>query len=119
MSISAKSKAPEEAAKIINFMVNDPVGVKILGIERGVPASAAARAALVPELDALGKIQIDFIAQVSKTAVPLPPPPPKGAGEIDTLIRRVADSVAFGKASVQEGAQQFHSEAIRILARSA
>ncbi len=119
MSISARSKAPEEAAKIINFMVNDPVGVKILGIERGVPASAAARAVLAPELDALGKMQIDYIAQVTKTAVPLPPPPPKGAGEIDTLIRRVGDAVAFGKLSVQEGAQQFHGESIRILARAA
>jgi len=119
MSISSKSKSPEEAAKVINYMVSVSEGVKILGIERGVPCSAAARATLAPDLDALGKMQIDFIAALSKTAVPLPPPPPKGAGEVDNLIRRVADAVAFGKLSIKDGAQQFHSESIRILARSA
>ena len=119
MSISSKCKAPEEAAKIINFMVNAPEGVKILGIERGVPCSSAARATLLPDLDALGKMQIDYVASVGKTAVPLPPPPPKGAGEIENLLRRVADAVAFGKTSITDGAHQFHSESIRVLARSA
>lgn len=119
ISISARSKAPEEAAKIIKFMVTDPEGVKILGIERGVPASPAARAVLTPGLDALGKMQIDYVALIGATAIPLPPPPPKGAGEVENLLRRVADAVAFGKSSVQEGAEQFHGEAIRILARAA
>lgn len=119
MSISSKSKSPEEAAKIISFMVQAPEGVKILGIERGVPCSTAARATLLPDLDALGKIQIDYVASVGKTAIPLPPPPPKGAGEIENLLRRVADSVAFGKTSIADGAAQFHAETIRVLARSA
>jgi multiple sugar transport system substrate-binding protein len=100
-------------------MVTDPEGVKILGIERGVPASPAARAVLAPELDALGKMQVDYVALVGATAVPLPPPPPKGAGEVENLLRRIGDAVAFGKMSVQEGATQFHGEAIRILARAA
>jgi multiple sugar transport system substrate-binding protein len=119
MSISSKSKSPEEAAKIISFMVQAPEGVKILGIERGVPCSTAARATLLPDLDALGQIQIDYVASVGKTAIPLPPPPPKGAGEIENLLRRVADSVAFGKTSIADGAAQFHAETIRVLARSA
>ena len=119
MSISSKSKAPEEAAKLIKFMVEVPEGVKILGIERGVPCSAAARATLAPDMDALGKMQIDFVASVGKAAVPLPPPPPKGAGEIENLLKRVGDAVAFGKTSIADGAAQFHGEAIRTLARSA
>jgi len=119
MSISSKSKSPEEAAKIINFMVAVPEGVKILGIERGVPCSTAARATLTPDLDALGKMQIEYVASVGKTAVPLPPPPPKGAGEVENLLRRVGDAVAFGKTSIVDGAQQFHGETIRILARAA
>ena len=118
MSVSARCKAPEEAAKVINFMVNDPEGVKILGIERGVPCSAAARAALAPDLDALGKMQLDYVAAVTKVAVPLPPPPPKGAGEVENLLRRVADAVAFGRTSIKDGAQQFHTEVEGILARA-
>lgn len=118
MSVSSRCKAPEEAAKIIQFMVNDPEGVKILGIERGVPCSVAARAVLAPELDALGKMQVDFVAALSKVAVALPPPPPKGAGEVENLLRRVADSVAFGRTSIKDAAQQFHSEVEGILARA-
>ncbi len=117
MSISARSRSQEDAAKVVNFMMNDPEGVKLLGIERGVPGSAAAQAALAPDLDALGKAQVDFVAETTKIAVPIPPPPPKGAGEIEVLLRRVADSVAFGRATVKAGATQFHQEAVAVLAR--
>ena len=118
MSVSSKCKAPEEAAKIIQYMVTDPEGVKILGIERGVPGSVAARAALAPELDALGRLQLDYVAMMSKIAVPLPPPPPKGAGEVENLLRRVGESVAFNKLSVKDGAQQFFTETQAVLARA-
>jgi len=117
LSVSSRSKLQEDAIKIVNFMMNDPEGVKQLGIERGVPGSAASQSVLAADLDDLGKAQISYVAEVSKIAVPIPPPPPKGAGEIEVLLRRVADSVAFGRASVKEGASQFHKEAQAILAR--
>jgi multiple sugar transport system substrate-binding protein len=118
MSVSAKSKAPEDAAKLVSYMVTNPDGVKLLGLERGVPCSPAARALLLPEVDELGKQQIEFVVMVSKAAVQLPPPPPTGAGEIENLLRRIADSVAFGKTSVKDGASQFHSETTSILKRA-
>ena len=118
MSVSAKSKAPAEAAKVIQFLINEAEGVKALGIERGVPPSSIAQGLVAPDLDELGKMQVDYVAAVSKVAVALPPPPPKGAGEIEKLLLRVADSVAFGRASVKDGAQQFFTEAESILARA-
>lgn len=118
MSVSAKSKAPEEAARIINFLVNEPDGVKALGIERGVPPSSIAQGLLTADLDDLGKLQLNYVAAVTKVAVALPPPPPKGAGEIEKLLQRVADSVAFGRASVKDGAAQFFTEVESILARA-
>lgn len=118
MSVSSKSKAPEEAAKVVNFLVNETDGVKALGIERGVPPSSIAQGLLTPDLDDLGKMQVAYVAAVTKVAVPLPPPPPKGAGEIEKLLLRVADSVAFGRTSVKDGAAQFVTEAESILARA-
>ena len=82
-----------------------------------MPGSAAARATLTPELDAQGKMQVNFIAALSKSAVALPPPPPKGAGEVENLLRRVADSVAFGRTSIKDASQQFTTEVENILAR--
>ncbi|MBN9063495.1 MAG: hypothetical protein BGP06_18680 [Rhizobiales bacterium 65-9] len=118
MSVSSRSRAQEEAAKIIQFMMNEEAGVRALGIERGVPGSVEAQKMIAPDLDDLGRAQVDYVAAVTKVAVPLPPPPPKGAGEIETLLRRVADSVAFGKQDVKAGAAQFHTEAVNVLARA-
>ncbi len=117
ISVSARSANKEEAAKVVQFLVNETDGVKALGIERGVPGSSAAQKVLAPDMDAIGKLQIDYVADTAKIGVPLPPPPPKGAGEIEVLLRRVADSVAFGRSSVKDGAQQFFNEATAILAR--
>ena len=118
ISISAKSKSAEEAGKFINYLVNDPEGVKILGIERGIPEAVKARALLLPELDDLGKSQVTYLEAVTKVAVALPPPAPKGAGEIEQLLRKVGDAVAFGKSNVADGAKQFVTEAQSILERA-
>ena len=118
MSISSKTKLAEEAGKFITYLVNDPEGVKILGLERGVPESAKSKALLVPDLDDLGKAAVAYIDAVTKVAVPLPPPAPKGAGEIDVLMRKLGDTIAFGKLSVSDGAKQLVSDAEDILARA-
>lgn len=41
-SISKNSKHPKEAAKLLNFLLNDPEGIKLMGTSRGVPANAKA-----------------------------------------------------------------------------
>jgi oligogalacturonide transport system substrate-binding protein len=38
-SIGRNTKHPEEAAKLINFLLNDPDGIKALGLARGIPLS--------------------------------------------------------------------------------
>lgn len=46
-SIPSSTKYPEEAAKFLNWLVNDPEAAEILKDTRGVPASAAARKVLL------------------------------------------------------------------------
>lgn len=41
-AITKSSKSPKAAAKLLNYLVNDPEGVTTLGTERGIPASKAA-----------------------------------------------------------------------------
>jgi multiple sugar transport system substrate-binding protein len=116
-SIAATSKQPEEAARIVNFYVADQEGAKAIGVERGVPASAAIRAAIAPELDEMGKMMVDYISFVSGKVGDLPPPPPKGAGEIAFLLKRVNEEVGFAKSKPAEGGKSFVTEAQSILAR--
>lgn len=116
-SIAATSKNPEEAAKLISFVINAPDGLKAYGVERGVPPSAAARKEIAGDLDALGKAQVDYIADITPKVGPLPPPPPKGAGEIAFLLRRVNEEVGFGKTKASDAGKKFLAEASSILSR--
>ena len=42
LAVASSSAHPKEAAKLINFLLNDPEGVEICSTERGIPCSAAA-----------------------------------------------------------------------------
>jgi multiple sugar transport system substrate-binding protein len=116
-SVSAQSKQQEAAVKLMNFFVADAEAGKLLGVERGVPASDMVRKVVTPTLDELGQAMADYITLISDKVGALPPPPPHGAGEIATLLRRVNEQVGFGKLSPAEGAKQFVAESNAILAR--
>jgi multiple sugar transport system substrate-binding protein len=116
-SVAATSRNAEEAARIVNFFVADAEGGRAIGVERGVPASAAMRATIGPDLDELGKMMVDYISFVSDKVGALPPPPPKGAGEIAFLLKRVNEEVGFGKTKVADSGKAFVTEAQSILAR--
>ena len=116
-SVAASSKQPKAAVEVVNFYMNDKDADLVLGVERGVPASAAMRAAVEPTLDELGKAQAQFVTFIGDKVGTIPPPPPAGAGEVATVLRRVNEQVGFGKLSVADGAKQFFTEAKAILAR--
>ena len=116
-SVAASSKQPKAAVEVVNFYMNDKDADLVLGVERGVPASAAMRQAVEPTLDELGKAQAQFITFIGDKVGTIPPPPPAGAGEVATVLRRVNEQVGFGKLSVADGAKQFVMEAKAILAR--
>lgn len=116
-SISSQSQNPEAAAAYISFFVNDPKAAEILDVERGVPESSAVRESLAPKLDDTGRAAVEYIGGLGDLAGPLPPPPPLGAGEIDRMLLRVSQEVAFGQHTPQSGAEAFIAEAESILAR--
>jgi multiple sugar transport system substrate-binding protein len=116
-SVSAQSKQQEAAVKLVSFFVADTEAGKLLGVERGVPPSATIRNTVAPTLDDLGRAMADYITLISDKVGPLPPPPPRGAGEIQTVLRRVNEQVGFGKLTPADGAKQFVTEAGAVLAR--
>lgn len=116
-SVSSQSENPQAAAAYISFFVNDFEAAEILDVERGVPESAAVREHLAPKLDDTGRAAVEFIGGLGDLAGPLPPPPPLGAGEIDRMLLRVSQEVAFGQHTPQSGAEAFVAEAQSILAR--
>ncbi len=119
-SVGGTSAQKEAAADFINFFVNDLEAGKILGVERGVPCSAAVRAAVTPTLDEQNQIALNFVANLGDLIGPLPPSPPPAAGEIDqSLIEVVAEEVAFGARTPEDAGKFFVEEARAVLERAA
>lgn len=117
MSVAATSKNKDAAVAFINYLMEDPEGAGILGLERGVPASAQIRQALAPKLDPLGVQMVEYIEEISSVVGPLPPAPPLGAGENSFLIKTVAEEVAFGKSSPKDAGASFAKQAAANLKR--
>ncbi|MCG2630977.1 ABC transporter substrate-binding protein [Bradyrhizobium sp. WYCCWR 13023] len=116
-SVSAQSKQAEAAVQLVSYFIADTEAGKLLGVERGVPASSAVRNVVTPSLDDLGRAMVDYISLISDKVGPLPPPPPRGAGEVQSVLRRVNEQVGFGRLTPADGAKQFVAEASAVLAR--
>lgn len=103
-AISKRSKDPKAAAQILNCLLNEPEGIKILGSSRGLPASKAAAKALVdagsvePELAAANKI---IMAGTGPTVSPLNEHPKIRSVFIDTL-----EEFSYGQLDSKAAAQQ-------------
>jgi multiple sugar transport system substrate-binding protein len=116
-SVAASTRYPEEAVRVVNFTVENPEGAKILGAERGIPASPKIRAAIAPELDPLDRMMLDYIAFIEERIGDLPPAPPNGAGEIAFRLQEVNAAVGFGKMTPKDAGKKFVDDANDILAR--
>ena len=108
----------EAAAELMNFFITDLDANAILQIERGVSGDPAVREAILPGLSETEKKIIDYLDIVATAVGPLPPPPPKNAGELDRALRPAWDSISFEKVAVEDGAKQYYDNAVAILARA-
>ncbi len=116
-SVYARSKFGDEAARVVNFFVEDAEAAKVLKVERGVPASTAMRNLIAPDLGELDRESITYITLVSEHVGPLPAPPPNGAGEVAQVLRRINEEVGFGRVAAGAGGKQFVEEAKSIVTR--
>lgn len=117
LSIAAGSKLPDTAVALANFLVMDPRAVKILGVDRGVPASPAMRQILIPSLDEISQTTVRYIEELAPLIGPLPPTPPQGAGEVAITLQSISHEVGFGMKTPKSGAAQLVKSASAILAR--
>ena len=117
LSIAESTADKALAAELMGFLLTDLGANEILGVERGVPGDSRVKDHIVGKVDALDKKMIDYLAIVADNVSPLPPAPPKGAGEIDNIQVRLYPEVAFGRLSVADAASQYVREADAALLR--
>ena len=112
---SAKSEHPAEAAKLIDFLVNDPDAAATLLSDRGLPTNAKVLAAVKDKLPAADQKTLTFIEEVKSELSPIQAPP-KGALEMEDILQRNSEEVLFGRAAPDAAAQKFLSEANAAIA---
>ncbi|TCR83867.1 extracellular solute-binding protein [Rhizobium sp. BK376] len=110
-SVGATTQHGEQAAKFIDFFVNDVEAGKILGVERGVPMSPAVRQAILPGLNPTEQATVKYVELLKDQVGDYPPPAPLGSTEFDQKVMRpIADQLAFGKITVAEAAEKLVSQ---------
>ena len=105
--VSAASKHPEDAAKLIGFLLNDETAIKAIGILLGVPPSKKARDLVSADAGSAGARAIKYVEDLAGKVGPSPKPWPKGYGELLTGFGRIAENIGFGKSNPAAGAQEF------------
>ncbi|MGM0126126.1 oligogalacturonide transport system substrate-binding protein [Enterococcus sp. AZ194] len=106
--ISRNTKHPKEVAKLLNFLINDPEGVKAMGLTRGIPANKKAYEILVENK------QIDTINQEVEKYTSTTDVMPKNKylkmSRIQTAFEDNFESFAFGKTKADETAKKMLEE---------
>lgn len=110
LSASKRTQHPKEVAQFIDFMVHEPEVAKIMGYDRGVPATQAQYDAYKPT-DEVNKAIAAYEESLVEAGVLEPiTPHPNGADICESAFLRIAEELALGKRSVDEAVKQFFTE---------
>jgi multiple sugar transport system substrate-binding protein len=116
-SIPESSEHKEEAAKFINFFINNIKVYEIGGSDRGVPLKQEIRDAMAPNLSEVDKKIFDYIALVTEKSSPIDSNYPPTSAEVLQALADVDELVIYGELTPEEGAKQFRQQAEEILSR--
>ncbi|GAA3872019.1 ABC transporter substrate-binding protein [Tessaracoccus defluvii] len=108
--VSAQSKHKEEAAKLVNHLINDPTATEPIGLLLGVPPTVGAREQLAGAAPAV-QAAVKYVETYAPKAGKAPGPWPRGYGEVMSAFQRAAESVGFATAKPGDAATTFIDEA--------
>ncbi|WP_162138929.1 ABC transporter substrate-binding protein [Gryllotalpicola ginsengisoli] len=106
-AIYSKSKNPEAAAILIDYLVNSPAAGKKILADRGLPFNQKVLDAIKPSLDPGSRAAADYVQQVAANGrSALPPQPAGGSIMVDTTNRLDAE-VIFGRQTPKQAADEW------------
>lgn len=105
----------EQAADVINFLVNDVEAGKILGAERGLAVNTTVREKVDSSLTPAMRQSAKFETEMSKQFGNPPQTPPKGHTELRQNLITQAENVMYGRKKPAEAAKDFVGQAKDIL----
>ncbi|WP_250444192.1 ABC transporter substrate-binding protein [Actinotalea sp. C106] len=110
-TISANSDHPEEAARLVDFLVSSTEAADSIGADRGIPANPEIRQHLIDAgLDPVREAEFEFIERVSGHVDGDFVIGPEGSTDTPLILTRLNDSVLFGQITPAEAAEQLVNE---------
>ncbi|SFC80999.1 ABC transporter substrate-binding protein [Streptomyces aidingensis] len=113
-AISEQSDKQEAAAKLVDFLVNDPEAGAILGSDRGLPMNDAVLSEIRDELPAADQQSLAFIEEHADSLT-APTAYPNGAGDVPDMLQRYGEEVIFERMTPEQAAEEFLREANGVL----
>ncbi|MBS4208342.1 sugar ABC transporter substrate-binding protein [Bacillus sp. FJAT-50079] len=117
-SMASNSKHKEEAAKLIDFLVNDIEANKLMLGDRGVPGSSVVKEELKPLLSPAQVQVFEFVEAAEQNSSPFNGPDPVGAGQVIELLDNLSEQMNFGQLKPEEAAKEFRQQADSILSQN-
>jgi len=117
-SVAKSSKNQIEAAKFINWFLNDPEANKVINAERGIPVSSKVRDSLKASLTQQQKDMFDYADISISNSTKAAPPEPAGVAEVTKALTDTINSFLYGKTSATESAADFRTKTNEILGRN-
>lgn len=114
-AVYSGSEHPEEAAMLVDWLLNEPEPAKIILDDRGLQFNTRVLDAIKPELPEGSQRTADYLSYVTEEGGPTLPPPTSGQGEVDDMTLRLQEQVLFGQLSPEEAAQQWVDEANSVV----
>lgn len=114
IAMSGSSDYPEAAAMFIDWMLNSPEAGEIILADRGLPANLEVREHILDQLSPADQQAAEWIEEVSVDIMDAANTPPRGAGEVNSILQRINEEVLFGSTTPQEGAERFIEEASAV-----
>lgn len=115
-SVPATTKQADAAVEFISFFIHNPQAVRTLGVDRGVPPSAAARTALTPSLKPYDKAQVAFLGKFGGLTRDKTTFDPPAAGQVYTALTNASQAISLANKSVSEATSMFMEQAKAALA---
>ena len=100
--MSSQSSGKEAAARLIDFLLNDVEANRILGLERGIPASEKVRAELAPDFTEEEQEMADIVALAEENSSPASPAATWDTYAFEAFYREVEEDLMYGYISEGE-----------------
>ncbi|MDB5585742.1 MAG: carbohydrate transporter substrate-binding protein [Devosia sp.] len=113
--VNAASEHKDVAIQFLNFVTNSPDAAKIHLMARGVPLSSKIAALVSPDVSPIERSMVDMIQYVQEHAVPEVVSWPVQGGQIQDLMQRSHQEIAFGQSDIAGTVSKFFDEAEFIL----